>query len=108
MDQRVLIIDDEIDLMKIYQQLLEEEGFGVSIILAEEGMDPAQIDLDGYSIVLMDKLMPIDFKVILNRCNEKKLPYLIVTGGDPSNENEVNKLAVFGKLTQVVKQRLAK
>ncbi len=80
---KILVVDDEVEILKIFQQFLAMSGFDV--ILASGGREAVKIIKSGVAIDLMvlDLVMPgypgVD---VLNEIKDAgiKLPYIILSG----------------------------
>ena len=56
MDKRILVIEDDLDMQKVYQEMLEEEQVDVSFVSnGEEGLQV--VKEDGVYLVLLDMLL---------------------------------------------------
>ncbi len=80
-DNRILWIDDEVDLLRPHVMLLEEEGYRVEAVMnGNDGLE--MLTSDSYDLVLLDEQMPglrgID---VLSRLRERapRLPVVMVT-----------------------------
>ena len=71
MAQKILVVEDDQFLRELYDELLKEEGYDVS--LAEDGEKGlAQMQKGGFDLVLLDIMLPkIDGLEILRRVKNK-------------------------------------
>ena len=71
MAQKILVVEDDQFLRELYDELLKEEGY--EITLAEDGEKGlAQIQKGGFDLVLLDIMLPkIDGLEILRRVKNK-------------------------------------
>ncbi len=57
MDNRLLIVDDDLYIRELYQEVLTDAGYQVDT--AKDGMDGLnKIKVGGYKIILLDVMMP--------------------------------------------------
>jgi two-component system OmpR family response regulator len=84
---KVLLIDDDIELVGMFQEYLEQEGFGVGT--ANDGEAGTRLALSGtYAIAILDVMMPrMNGIETLRRIREKSgMPVLMLTGrGDDTD-----------------------
>jgi two-component system OmpR family response regulator len=84
---KVLLIDDDIELVGMFQEYLAQEGFGVGI--ANDGEAGTRLALSGaFSIAILDVMMPrMNGIETLRRIREKsRMPVLMLTGrGDDTD-----------------------
>ncbi|HEY0064478.1 MAG TPA: response regulator transcription factor [Telluria sp.] len=84
---QVLLIDDDIELLAMFREYLEQEGFSVGC--ANEGQAGVREALSGqYAIAILDVMMPrMNGIEALRRIREKsRLPVLMLTGrGDDTD-----------------------
>lgn len=94
---RILVIDDDMYLRDLYQEILTQAGYEVSVAKdGEEGLQ--KLREGGYHLVLLDMMMPkLDGMGVLNQLNE----------GPPKNPN--GKIIILTNLTSdpVVQQALS-
>ncbi len=80
---KILVIDDEAEIRNVLRQILEREGFEVSIARdGKEGL--AKLDGEGADLVITDIIMPgIDGVAALERIKKDKpdLPVIVISGG---------------------------
>ena len=71
MAQKILVVEDDQFLRELYDELLKEEGYEVT--LAEDGEKGlAQIQKGGFDLILLDIMLPkIDGLEILRRVKNK-------------------------------------
>ena len=90
MNNTVLIVDDEIHLVKILRFTLEHEGYNV--ISAFDGTEAvAKIKSERPDLVILDLMLPgIDGYKVCNRIKKdeelKKIPIIILSARDFENE----------------------
>ena len=86
--QRILVIDDEIDLRDILKFNLRSEGYEVDTVASAE--EALQLDLGHYDLFLMDVMMgPMSgFKLADTIRTEYKLttPFIFITAKDAEND----------------------
>ncbi len=91
MSSTILIVDDEIHLVKILRFTLEHEGYNV--ISAFDGLEAIdKIESERPDLVILDLMLPgIDGYKVCNRIKEneelKKIPIIILSARDFENEN---------------------
>jgi len=94
---RILVVDDDMYLRDLYQEILTQAGYEVSVAKdGEEGLQKLQEG--GYHLVLLDMMMPkLDGMGVLNQLNETP----------PKNPN--GKIVILTNLTSdpVVQQALS-
>jgi DNA-binding response OmpR family regulator len=80
---KILVIDDEAAIRDVMKQVLEREGFEVS--LASDGKEGlAMLEEQGSDLVITDIIMPgIDGVAMLERIKKKSpgLPVIVISGG---------------------------
>ena len=80
---KILVIDDEAAIRDVVKQVLEREGFEVSIASdGKEGL--AMLEEQGADVVITDIIMPgIDGVAALERIKKKSpdLPVIVISGG---------------------------
>ncbi len=55
--KKILVVDDDFDTLKSIEQILEKEGYAVSVATnALQALD--QLGEDGFSLILIDVIMP--------------------------------------------------
>jgi two-component system OmpR family response regulator len=83
----VLLIDDDVELVGMFREYLEQEGFGVDV--AHDGDAGTRLSLSGgFAIAILDVMMPrMNGIETLRRIREKsRLPVLMLTGrGDDTD-----------------------
>ncbi|MFL6658726.1 MAG: response regulator [Massilia sp.] len=84
---KVLLIDDDVELVGMFQEYLEQEGFGVGT--AHDGEAGTRLALGGgFAIVILDVMMPrMNGIETLRRIRERsRMPVLMLTGrGDDTD-----------------------
>jgi two-component system alkaline phosphatase synthesis response regulator PhoP len=92
----ILIVDDEIHLVKILRFTLEHEGYNV--ISAFDGMEAInKIESERPDLVILDLMLPgIDGYKVCNRIKKneelKDIPIIILSARDFENENIEEKI----------------
>jgi len=92
----ILIVDDEIHLVKILRFTLEHEGYNV--ISAFDGMEAIEkIESERPDLVILDLMLPgIDGYKVCNRIKKneelKDIPIIILSARDFENENIEEKI----------------
>ena len=84
---KVLLADDEPDILELYSQMLEGSGYQVAV--AEDGAEVLSL-IDGgtYDLVIMDLHMPnVDgFEAIERiRSGDREVPVIVMTGYYPDD-----------------------
>ena len=82
-DMRLLVIEDEVDLVRVIQQALEEEGFSIDTAMdGEVGLSKAR-SWD-YDAIILDIMLPrLDgFGVLRELRKGKRTPVLLLTARD--------------------------
>ena len=81
---KILVVDDDINIQRLYQEELEEEGY--EVIIASTGKDALEIfENKDPDIVTLDILMPdIDGISLLRKMKEKRpdIPIIMSTAYD--------------------------
>lgn len=81
---KILVVDDEKNILKLYQAELEDEGY--TVIAANSGREALELfEKDPPDIVTLDILMPdIDGIQVLRQMKEKKpnIPVIMLTAYD--------------------------
>lgn len=81
---KVLVVDDEKNILKLYKEELEEEGY--TVLTANSGAEALQIfERENPDIVTLDILMPeMDGIAVLRQLKEKKpsVPVVMLTAYD--------------------------
>ncbi len=96
MNSTILIVDDEIHLVKILRFTLEHEGYNV--ISAFDGMEAInKIESERPDLVILDLMLPgIDGYKVCNRIKKneelKDIPIIILSARDFENENIEEKI----------------
>lgn len=83
-DMKILVVDDEKNILKLYKAELEEEGYNV--VTANSGREALEVfEKEQPDLVTLDILMPdIDGIQVLRQMKEKKptLPIIMLTAYD--------------------------
>ena len=77
---RILIVDDDVDLCELVQQYLEGEGFGVEAVHnGDTGLQRALAN--SYALVVLDVMLPgmSGLDVLRNLRQHSQVPVLILT-----------------------------
>jgi DNA-binding response OmpR family regulator len=81
---KILVVDDERNILKLYHAELEDEGY--SVITADSGKDAMEIfERENPDLVTLDILMPgMDGIQVLRQMKEKKphMPVIMLTAYD--------------------------
>lgn len=81
---KILVVDDDINIQRLYQEELEEEGY--EVVIASTGKDALEIfENEDPNIVTLDILMPdIDGISLLRKMKEKRpdIPIIMSTAYD--------------------------
>jgi DNA-binding response OmpR family regulator len=81
---KLLVVDDDINIQRLYQEELEEEGY--EVVIASTGKDALEIfENEDPDIVTLDILMPdIDGISLLRKMKEKRpdIPIIMSTAYD--------------------------
>lgn len=84
MSKKILLIDDDLFIRELYEEILKNEGYEVTVARdGKEGLD--KIIANGYDLILLDVMMPkldgIGVISILEEKNllKKKSPIVILT-----------------------------
>jgi len=88
---KVLVVDDEKNILKLYQAELEDEGY--TIVTANSGKEAIEVfEKENPDIVTLDILMPdMDGIQVLRQMKEKKpqIPVIMLTAYDYRNDFSV-------------------
>lgn len=114
---KILIVDDEKNILKLYQAELEDEGY--TVVTANSGKEALDIfEKEAPDLVTLDVLMPdIDGIQVLRQIKEKRpdLPVIMLTAYDYRDDFSVwisdayiVKSSDLGNLKAVIKQVLEK
>jgi DNA-binding response OmpR family regulator len=83
-NMKILVVDDEKNILKLYKAELEDEGY--SVVTANSGREALEIfETENPDLVTLDILMPdIDGIQVLRQMKEKKptLPIIMLTAYD--------------------------
>jgi DNA-binding response OmpR family regulator len=114
---KLLIVDDDTNIQRLYKEELEEEGYDVTI--APTGKDALELFQKGtYDIVTLDILMPdIDGISLLRKMKEQRpdIPIIMSTAYDYrddfavwASEAYIVKSSDLGELKKTIKRLLDK
>ena len=79
--KRILVIDDDVSILRVFKNILEKEGYQVEI--AETGKDALEkIDNEKFDVCLVDVRLPdMDgTDLLLNITNDSRTIKIIITG----------------------------
>lgn len=102
MAQRVLVVDDDPDLLDLVTDILKSFSRSLEIIRATDGRSAIEaVKREALDLVLLDIRMPVmdgiealkEIKAIAPR-----LPVLMITGSDSGSASEALRLGAFGYL----------
>lgn len=103
--QKVLLVDDEIELLEIFSEILEEQGFEVST--AANGLDAYKsIESNRPDVVISDVQMPkMDGITLLEKAQTlpSPPPFIFLTGHSPISPEDAYKKGAKGVLSKPVK-----
>lgn len=104
--KKILVIEDDKFLIKVYQLKFDKEGFDVAI--ANDGMEAISLIESGYvpNIVLLDLMLPIvnGFEVlsaIKKKDKWKKVPVLILS--NLGQDSDIKKAKDLGAVEYIIK-----
>lgn len=114
---KILVVDDDIDIQKLYKEELEEEGYAV--VVAGTGEEALKLFIrEDPDLVTLDILMPdIDGINLLRQMKEKKprLPIIMSTAYDYrddfavwASEAYVVKSSDLSELKNIIKKLMVK
>ena len=114
---KILIVDDDPNIRRLYKEELEEEGYEVDV--AVSGMEGLQLfEKENYDLVTLDILMPdMDGIKVLRQMKEKKprIPIIMSTAYDYrddfavwASEAYIVKSAELSELKEMIKTLLSK
>jgi len=114
---KILVVDDDLHIQKLYKEELEEEGY--EVVIAESGAKAMELFTQGnFDLVTLDILMPdIDGIKLLRQMKEKKprLPIIMSTAYDYrddfavwASEAYIVKSADLEELKNTIKKLLSK
>ena len=114
---KILIVDDDPHIRRLYKEELEEEGYDVDV--ADSGMEGLQLfEKVDYDLVTLDILMPdMDGIKVLRQMKEKKprIPIIMSTAYDYrddfavwASEAYIVKSAELSELKETIKTLLSK
>lgn len=102
---KILLIEDDLSLLKIYSNKLRNNGYDVSVATTgDEGLRKAQTD--AYDIVLLDLILPgKDGFVVLEelKLNEKTKDVPVVILSNLGQEADVKRCEELGAVDYLVK-----
>ena len=101
--KKVLIVDDEKAMAKAMEIKLQKAGIDAfAVFSGEEGL--AEIEKGGYSLVLLDIMMPVvDGWTILTKIKEKGLQIKVIVTSNLSQEEDKRKALEMGAFDFLVK-----
>lgn len=103
--KKIMLVDDEIDLIEIYADLLTAKGYDVD--LAQAGLEARELILAGhYDLVISDIRMPDIDGIELMQLIKSKIPdlgFIIISGFSDYNENEILQKGAFKFLHKPLK-----
>lgn len=109
MKKRILIVDDEVEILQVCRQVLEKNGFMVELAgTGEEGLDKARSI--GFDLILLDLVMPgMDGIEILRtlRAEGVDAKVCIITGFEEKYRNDLRQLADEGFEFELLKKPFA-
>lgn len=103
--QKVLLVDDENSILTLFGEVLEREGYGVT--LAESGEKGIEkFKADAFDVVISDLYMPgisgIDFLEEVRRL-DNRIPFIIITGyGSVETTIDALKKGAFDYITKPI------
>lgn len=114
---KILVVDDDLHIQKLYKEELEEEGY--EVVVAESGTKAMELFAqENFDLVTLDILMPdIDGIKLLRQMKEKKprLPVIMSTAYDYrddfavwASEAYIVKSADLDELKSTIKKLLSK
>ncbi len=118
--ERVLVVDDEVALVRLLERTLRQLGYEVAAVTrAEEGLAAFRADPDGFDLVITDQTMPrmtgAELAVEIKKVRPE-LPIIVTTGhtGEPLKEQLLHagmaailpKPATFADVARVVRSAL--
>ncbi|MEK6583021.1 MAG: response regulator [Nitrospirota bacterium] len=114
---KILVVDDDLHIQKLYKEELEEEGY--EVVIAESGAKAMELfTQENFDLVTLDILMPdIDGIKLLRQMKEKKprLPIIMSTAYDYrddfavwASEAYIVKSADLEELKNTIKKLLSK
>ncbi len=114
---KILVVDDDLHIQKLYKEELEEEGY--EVVVAESGKKAMELfTQEDFDLVTLDILMPdIDGIKLLRQMKEKKprLPIIMSTAYDYrddfavwASEAYIVKSADLEELKNTIKKLLSK
>jgi len=114
---KILVVDDDLHIQKLYKEELEEEGY--EVVVAESGIKAMELFAqENFDLVTLDILMPdIDGIKLLRQMKEKKprLPVIMSTAYDYrddfavwASEAYIVKSADLDELKSTIKKLLSK
>lgn len=107
--KKVLIVDDDANLVEIYSMVFKSEGF--SVLVASSGKEGLKISLaETPDIILLDVLMPVmdGFEMLreLRKANEygQNVPVIMLTNLSAGGKIDIiKKIAETGPVSYIVK-----
>jgi len=109
MAQRVLVVDDDPDLLDMITDILKSFSRSINVTRASNGHSALEaIAREAFDLVLLDVRMPVmDGIEALKRIKSlaPRLPVLMVTGGDSASASEALRMGAFGYLPKPMNLR---
>ena len=103
--RRILIVDDELDIRKLLQIMLEKEGYIIEV--AEDGTDFLnKVDIFRPDLVTLDVMMPgLTTREILKKLEKKKSkPKIIMLTVVRYTEEEQEKMLKMNNIVEYIKK----
>lgn len=103
--QKVLLVDDENSILTLFGEVLEREGYGVTLAESgEKGIEKFKADV--FDVVISDLYMPgisgIDFLEEVRRL-DNRIPFIIITGyGSVETTIDALKKGAFDYITKPI------
>ena len=97
---RVLIVDDDPDVLRLFARMLQVDGDRLEVVTATSGEQALEeLDRRPPDVVLLDLVMPeIDGWQVLGRIRQDKaareIPVILVSGQDPMNRPPTSEVAM--------------
>lgn len=97
---KLLIVDDEVELLEMYRDFLESEGF--EVLTASTGEDALRIfhqNIDVKVIISdshMGQMNGEEFFMALKKLNDRLPPFLLATGDLNRSEEELKSMGMSG------------
>lgn len=111
--KKVLVVDDEPISLKILSGYLKEEKFAVETAAnGKEALEKLQATPSGFSVVVMDRIMPylsgLELLKIMQKSKElSKIPVIMLTGlGEKEDIIDAVRAGAFDYLTKPIEKDL--